>query len=359
MYRQGVLGNEAWGRPRDQKKLPGPWGNGLWTQEIYYHLLNCGIRIPPSAGSASGVLPNPVGYNRVYVKIEGDPSPQKWFTGLKAGHVFVSNGPLLRVTANGHLPGHVFKSDDDSIFLTPQATREGNDAIERLEVVHNGVVKTFPFPEHLTLHESGWFLVRAITTRKDTLRFASTGPFYVELGGHKIAPAQRESARFFIQWREERMASLRVNNELNTQQKQAVLQPWRDALAFWQSRESEAMPRQTVGGEVFNADTGQPIPARVYIKDEKGGWHYVESTAVEGSAVRYEKRNWVNPRSEEFHTTVFAHPFETELQPGRYQLTVERGKEYSPVTLAFEVGGEPVSLKALLTRLALVFLVFR
>ena len=28
---------------------------------IYYHLLNCGLRVPPSAGSASGVLPNPVG----------------------------------------------------------------------------------------------------------------------------------------------------------------------------------------------------------------------------------------------------------------------------------------------------------
>ena len=44
-------------------------GNGYWSQEIYYHLLNCGLRLPPSAGSASGVLPNPVGYNRVYVHV--------------------------------------------------------------------------------------------------------------------------------------------------------------------------------------------------------------------------------------------------------------------------------------------------
>ena len=47
--------------------LPGrgtQW-DGYWTQDIYYALLNCGLRIPPSAGSASGVLPNPVGYNRV------------------------------------------------------------------------------------------------------------------------------------------------------------------------------------------------------------------------------------------------------------------------------------------------------
>ncbi|MEM7559890.1 MAG: hypothetical protein AAF394_12285, partial [Planctomycetota bacterium] len=54
MHRSGVLDGEAWGKPRDSKRLAGPHGNGLWTQEIYYHILNSGIRIPPTAGSASG-----------------------------------------------------------------------------------------------------------------------------------------------------------------------------------------------------------------------------------------------------------------------------------------------------------------
>ena len=58
MNRAGVLGNEAWGRPRDMKRYPGVHGNGLYTQDLYYRILNCGFRIPPSAGSASGVLPN-------------------------------------------------------------------------------------------------------------------------------------------------------------------------------------------------------------------------------------------------------------------------------------------------------------
>jgi hypothetical protein len=65
--RSGVMTNEAWGRPRERRRLPDPQGNGHWTQEIYYHILNCGLRLLPSAGSASGVLPNPVGYDRVYV----------------------------------------------------------------------------------------------------------------------------------------------------------------------------------------------------------------------------------------------------------------------------------------------------
>jgi hypothetical protein len=82
MWRGGVYPDEAWGRPRDKARYPAPLGNGYWTQDIYYHLLNCGLRLPPSAGSASGVLPNPVGYNRVYVRVEGDLTYKKWWQGL-------------------------------------------------------------------------------------------------------------------------------------------------------------------------------------------------------------------------------------------------------------------------------------
>jgi hypothetical protein len=36
---------DAWGRPRDAGRLPPPRRNGYWTQEIYYHLLDCGLRL--------------------------------------------------------------------------------------------------------------------------------------------------------------------------------------------------------------------------------------------------------------------------------------------------------------------------
>src|SRR5439155_9501505 len=55
---------------------------------------DCGLRLPPSAGSASGVLPNPVGYDRVYVHLDGELSYERWWEALRAGRVFVSNGPL-------------------------------------------------------------------------------------------------------------------------------------------------------------------------------------------------------------------------------------------------------------------------
>ena len=65
--RDGVVDNENDGRPRDKSFFPGPRGNGRWSETVYYHVLNCGLRIPPVAGSGSGANDNPVGTNRVYV----------------------------------------------------------------------------------------------------------------------------------------------------------------------------------------------------------------------------------------------------------------------------------------------------
>ncbi len=233
MYRTGVYPNEAWGRPRDVTQFPGAHGNGWWTQEIYYHLLNAGIRLPPSAGAASGVLPNPVGYNRVYVQFDGEPTRAKWLAGLKAGRVFVSNGPLLRVKADGQLPGHVFKSAMSLIELTLDGQLESRDAIERVELVRNGRAEEVKLPAKVKLTESGWFLVRAVTTLTNTLRFASTGPFYVELRGNRPSPRQRESSEFFIRWCDERLATLRANTHLTAEQTSRVIKPWIDAREFW------------------------------------------------------------------------------------------------------------------------------
>ena len=240
MYRSGVYPNEAWGRPRDLAKYPGARGNGHWTQDIYYHLLNGGIRIPPSAGAASGVLPNPVGYNRVYVRLDGEPTMAKWLAGVKAGRLFVSNGPLLRVKVNSQLPGHVFKSDAGSLDLTIEGQLDSRDPIDRGELVRNGRAEEIKLPAKMTLNESGWFLVRAFTTLTNTFRFASTAPFYVELQGTKQSPKQRESAAFFVRWCDERLATLHTNEQLNAEQRHQVVKPWLEARAFWLTKADEA-----------------------------------------------------------------------------------------------------------------------
>jgi hypothetical protein len=237
MCRSMMHPDEAWGVPRDRARLPAPKGNGYWTQEIYYHVLNCGLRIPPSAGSASGVLANPVGYNRVYVHLDGDLDYARWFEGLRAGCSFVTNGPLLRVRAAGKLPGHVFTAPDQ-VDVELAVLLDGRDRVEAVEIIRDGrIERRVPTAKlakpaalgKLTFTSSGWFLVRAIADVPRTFRFASTAPWYVEVG-KATRRVSRASARFFLEWTDERIKRINVSDRA---QREEVLEPHRRAREYW------------------------------------------------------------------------------------------------------------------------------
>ena len=247
MCRSRMYESEAWGKPRDASRLPAPRGNGYWTQEIYYHLLNCGIRLPPSAGSASGVLPNPVGYNRVYVHVAEQFSYDTWWRGLKAGRSFVTNGPLLLVRANGQHPGHVFRAPQSPLQIDLDLTVVSQDHVPQLEVIRDGkTVQTINLENRgtqttrgrLTFQRSGWFLIRAITSQKRTFRFASTAPFYVEIA-ERPAAISRQSARFFVDWVAERMQRV-TGNVADEHQRATILNYHVAARRFWQDILSRA-----------------------------------------------------------------------------------------------------------------------
>ena len=252
MCRSSMLESEAWGKPRDKSRLPDPLGNGFWTQEIYYHALNCGLRIPPSAGSASGVLPNPVGYNRVYA-FTGVP-PQRdqqdattrvnhYFNVLSKGNCFVTNGPLLRVTANGKLPGDTFvQSGDKGTTMELNITLSSMDPVSELEVIHNGrVIKRIAcstqtnqrISDAIECKEPGWFLVRAIADVDHTFRFASTAPWYLE-AQDKVGRISRSSAQFFVDWVDQRIGRVKAN-VTDASQRKSILQPHEKARVFWQN----------------------------------------------------------------------------------------------------------------------------
>jgi len=71
----------------------------------YYALLDCGFRLRPTAGTASGVHPVPLGFGRVYVHLDGKLNADAWLKGLNAGRSFVTTGPMLFVTLDGREPG--------------------------------------------------------------------------------------------------------------------------------------------------------------------------------------------------------------------------------------------------------------
>ncbi|NLY00253.1 MAG: hypothetical protein GXY83_29500 [Rhodopirellula sp.] len=245
--RDRVLEDEAEAKPRDKTLFPGPWGNALWSQAIYFHLLNCGLRIPPTAGSGSGISPNPLGYNRVYVAVEGEFDYRSWWQGLAAGRVFVTNGPLLKPSVAGHPPGHVFRADqggeiDLEIGLTlwNRHPADAKESIHYLEIIQDGRIEhSVRFEQYansgklpkLHFDQSGWFLVRAVTDVSQTYRCAMTGPYYVEIGERpRISKA---SAQFFLDWIYERARRLKIDYP---DRHREVLQQHRQARDWWQDR---------------------------------------------------------------------------------------------------------------------------
>jgi hypothetical protein len=245
MNRSRMLDEEAWGRPRDRQKYPSPRGNGFYSQDLYYHILNCGLHLPPSAGSASGVLPNPVGYNRVYVQLDGDFNYDAWWKALRRGRSFVTNGPLLRCRANGHWSDHAFTAPaGGTVDITIDVELDSNDPVSKLEIIRNGqVASTHSWKPSarqatigpVTFDRSGWFLVRAIADVDHTFRFASTAPWHVKIGDQPHI--SRASVQFFLDWLGERRAKIEVKDARHN----AEILPYYDrAQEFWQRRLAEA-----------------------------------------------------------------------------------------------------------------------
>jgi hypothetical protein len=108
--------------------------------KYYYHFLDLGFRLTALAGSdfpwcGKGVAR--IGNARFYV-YTGEPALayDSWFAAMKAGHTFVTTGPMLLLRVNGHLPG-------DTIDIAPgtkvRVTAEAlGQTLQSLEIVGHG-----------------------------------------------------------------------------------------------------------------------------------------------------------------------------------------------------------------------------
>jgi len=201
------------GKPRDELLFDGVDGQGRWAEAIYYHILNCGLRIPPTAGSGSGEFGNPLAFNRMYVHVDGDLSYDRWWEGVRAGRVTITNGPLLRPIVEGELPGFVFRAETgQQIELEMALNFASRDGVAAIEVIKNGeLAHSTSTPEFIqaggnlptvTFNESGWVLIRASASAPGGYRFAMTAPYYVEIGGEPRI--SKKSAEFFLTWVKER-----------------------------------------------------------------------------------------------------------------------------------------------------------
>ncbi|MDP6445610.1 MAG: CehA/McbA family metallohydrolase [Pirellulaceae bacterium] len=174
----------------------------------YYSLLNCGFRLRPTAGTASGVHPVPLGHSRVYAHVEGEFSGEKWIEQLRNGRSFVTTSPALFGQVDQERAGHVFRSPSP---ITKQLRGEAiaPAPLDKIEIIVNGrIVKsikpankstalgayrsTFDVP--LEFKESGWVVARCFHKGPDgkRVRFAHTAPWFVVIDDKPPRPRKAE-----------------------------------------------------------------------------------------------------------------------------------------------------------------------
>lgn len=111
--------------------------------DTYYRLLNCGLKLPAGAGSATGFKEVPVGYNRAYVRLKPGASIQEFYRVWAEGKNFVTNGPMLFLeTLQAQRPGDqiAFPSGGGKVLLKLEAISD--HPLTSLELVVNGEVTT-------------------------------------------------------------------------------------------------------------------------------------------------------------------------------------------------------------------------
>lgn len=181
---------------------------------LWHKLLNCGFRFPATAGTdcfLNRIRSRLPGGDRVYVKVAGEFSYQRWIDAMKQGRSFVTNGPMLELTVNKKQIGDTVKlaaPGKVKVF----ATAKSRFPLESFELIVNGHVVTggespadklsSTINQEIQVDRSGWIAVRATgpghADHPFGSQFAHSNPVYVEVEGKPIDA--REEAKFFLTW---------------------------------------------------------------------------------------------------------------------------------------------------------------
>jgi hypothetical protein len=195
--------------------------------DTYYRLLNCGLKLAAGAGTACGVKPNPVGYNRAYVRVPGDASLAGFNRAWADGNNFVTNGPMILLSlGTGQKPGDTVALPPSGGRVTARLCIVSDQPLDAAEVVVNGHVahrfsiadqRQFTGTAEIKIQRGSWLAARC-TARDDLLsdeelsvyrwgaddhrfrqrpsrlRFGHTSPIYltVEDRGPAVAESIRE-----------------------------------------------------------------------------------------------------------------------------------------------------------------------
>jgi hypothetical protein len=158
----------------------GEGSNGL---SDWYRLLACGLRLPLMGASGKDRNTMILGSVRTYARLEaGQPLTYgAWIEAVRAGRTFVTDGPLLSLTVNGHEPGCKLSLPDDKQTVQVHIEAASVTPFERLECVYKGEVvaegRTTTLDAEVSIPTSGWLAARCLSA--DGAVRAHTSPLYL------------------------------------------------------------------------------------------------------------------------------------------------------------------------------------
>jgi hypothetical protein len=170
--------------------------------EEYYRYLNCGYRLPLVGGTDKMSSDVPVGLYRTYAYLGDEPFDyDAWRRAVVAGRTFLSGGPLLKFSVDGHAIGDTVHVDGGGT-VTVEATAESVFPLSVLQIVRNGEVvaeatgdgvRRLEVTAEVGFDDDGWLAARCGggdyfdgPAHRDVWQrgvFAHTSPAYVATGG--------------------------------------------------------------------------------------------------------------------------------------------------------------------------------
>jgi hypothetical protein len=165
----------------------------------WYRQLACGQRVPLAGSSGKDRNSVALGAMRTYARLEPNQefSYGAWIEAVRAGRTFVTDGPLLSLTVDGHDPGSVLSVPEGGKTVLARAEARSAAPFDRLEVLRDGEViaaretegdrRSAAIEREVSVTDSGWLAARCRGGDGSGIR-AHASPVYVRIEGRPMRP---------------------------------------------------------------------------------------------------------------------------------------------------------------------------
>jgi hypothetical protein len=177
----------------------------------WYRFLNLGCRLPIVAGTDKMSSEVPIGAVRSYAHLldDDDLTFEAWAAAVRRGRTFVTSGPILELSVDGHEPGDVVRLSTPGRVEVVVRARSAQPVITDVEIVVNGRVVAasgvtaataeLALRETIEISDGSWIAARSrsdhhIESAFATSMAAHTSPVYVDVDNHPMVPSAEDAA---------------------------------------------------------------------------------------------------------------------------------------------------------------------